>query len=132
MKWVDSQKQMSGENGYNKYELIITLNTTLKCCRIYTQCIAEGKGAAVATVEAFLVGLGAHVANAQNFGVHLNNGYELDKEGEDTDRAHFATTSPAQYLVQMAAELAKLEEVDQLAAMQDYVLTRLKFSTMCP
>ena len=45
--------------------------------------------------EVFSVGLGTQVADAQNFGVHLKDGDELDEEGKGTNKAYFTTTSLA-------------------------------------
>ena len=44
---------MSQEKEEDGHELIVTPKAALKCCRIYTQCISEGKGALAAAAEAF-------------------------------------------------------------------------------
>ena len=85
---------MSRKKDEEEDKLIITPKAALKCCRIYTQRVSEGKGAPTAATEAFSVGLGTQVVDSQNFGVHLKHGNELNKEGV-TDKTHFATTIPA-------------------------------------
>ena len=87
MKLVDSQNQVSEEKGDNEDELIITTKATLNCCRIYTQRVAESKGAPTVASEVFSVRLDAQVVDNQNFRVYLNNRDESDKEGKDADRA---------------------------------------------
>ena len=49
------------------------------------------------------------MADAQNFGIHFDNGDEMDKESKDVDQVFFATTSPAKNLAKLAANLCKLE-----------------------
>ena len=98
IKWTDSLNWIRNDEEGDEEELVITLRATLEQCIIYTQCAAEGKEAPATTTEAFLVGLGALVADAQNFSIHLDDGDETDKEGEDADEVHFATTSLGQNL----------------------------------
>ena len=68
-------------NGDVEEKLIITPKAKLECFRIYTQYIAKGKGAPTAAVMVSSVGLGAQMADTQNFGVYLNKRDELDKGG---------------------------------------------------
>ena len=58
LNWV------SRENGNGEDKLIITPKSVLECCSIYTQQVAEGKGALVVATKVFLVGLGTQVVDA--------------------------------------------------------------------